>query len=105
MTKQEPDLATTRRRRTIAKHAVIRTMKHIYGEDGVPDGYSVDDIFATEHHDTKWGWWFYLTAKGSKTTVFKVAYSNARDSYQVTVHPREFLYEFGDISPDTFAQN
>lgn len=105
MSRPELDPDLTRQRRALAKRAVVQAMEHIYGRGNVPEGYTVDDIFATDHHAPRWGWWFYLTAKGSNSTIFKVAYSNARNSYQVTVHPREFIYEFNDISPDTFAQN
>ena len=83
-----------RERRIIAKQQLIKAIGKIFGEDDYPEGYDFDDIFATDHTQCKWGWWFYLTAKGAKNTIFRVAYSDRRNSYQVGIYPREAVYEF-----------
>lgn len=91
--KQDISTKVIRQRRMIAKKAVIKAVEQIFNTEDVPEGYSIDDIYATDHNDRKWGWWFYLTAKGSKTTIFRVTYSNASDTIQVSVHPRECVFE------------
>lgn len=83
-------------RRELSKKAVIEAVGEVWGQDNVPDGYALEDIFATDYHVQDWGWWFYLTAKGTKSIVFKVSYSYARETYQVAFYTREYVAEFPD---------
>lgn len=95
-------------RRQLAKKAVIEAVGEVWGAENVPDGYTIDDIFATDYHVQDWGWWFYLTAKGSKTIIFKVSYNYARETYQVAFYSREYVTEFPNTriteQPNPFEQ-
>lgn len=81
-------------RRELSKKAVIEAVGEVWGPDNIPDGYAMEDIFATDYHVQEWGWWFYLTAKGAKTVIFKASYSYSRESYQVAFYSREYVSEF-----------
>lgn len=88
-------------RRELAKQAVIEAVKDVWGEDNIPEGYAMKDIFATDYHTQDWGWWFYLTTRASKEIVFKASYSYSRKTYQVAIHTRAFVSEIDSSRIDT----